>query len=88
MRELVEQIESAVADDATDSEKAKGAAACRLLLAKLEPAPLIPAQPAQPPMAQLLDAVIARLRAEAGSAEDEVKESETTLKIPFVPVPR
>jgi hypothetical protein len=82
METIVETIRAALADDATPDARAAGVAACRAILAKLEPpSPPAPAAPMpniagivgalrNVPPNQLLDLAIAKLRGSLPAGTD------------------
>ena len=104
--QLVEAIEKALAEDADDGAKQRGADACRSVLAALEtkpgeplvaatamaapPTPLAAAAPllGSAPPSTVLDALIAKLKAELPDDSDEPTESPIRITIPFVPLPK
>lgn len=103
---LVDAIREALAEDAEDAAKQRGADACRSVLAALETKPGQPlvAPPPQLPVATtplaaaaqvlgaappstVLDALIAKLRAELPDDSEDAAEEPLRITIPFVPIP-
>ena len=99
MIDYIEAIQAAISPSAAPEQRATGAAACRAILATLEPppAPSAAAAPAMPPIGelvaalrgmptdQLLDVAIARLR--AALPADAAVTPVRPFKLPIVPVP-
>ena len=101
METFVEAIRTATAADASVEARATGAAACRAVLASLEPAPaqalaVIPpdavpqllAMVGKMDLNQLLDVAIERLRAlNAANPSPKAEEPPRQLSFQLVPVP-
>jgi hypothetical protein len=101
MDAALQAITRALATEASPEARRDGVAACRAILAVLEPsAPNAVAPPAQPaphvaalvavlrgmPMEQILDLAIARLRAMVPAGTDVAPAS--YLKLPIIPIPQ
>ena len=101
MQAAIDAIVGALASDSSPEAKRDGAAACRAVLAVLEPrAPDAVTPPAPPaphvaallaalrgmPMEQLLDLAIARLSASLPAGTDVAPVA--SLKLPIIPIPR
>lgn len=101
MDAAIQTITRALATEASPEAKRDGVAACRAILAVLEPgAPNSVASPARPaphvaalvaalrgmPMEQILDLAIARLRATLPAGADVAPTA--SLKLPIIPIPR
>ena len=99
MEELIDKIRAAMAADATAEARTAGAAACRCVLALIEPTPT----PAIPPdvvpkmvamvrgmdLDQLLGVAVERLRAVTTARGETVPtEPPRSINIPMVPIPR
>ena len=101
MDQVIEDIRTAVADGATDEQKAHGAAACRAILAALGAEPgkpiAMPGAPAPHPLAGIdpglaLDLLIAKLTAALPKDDDKPSAPPTApdargLRIAFVAPP-
>jgi hypothetical protein len=92
MISFIETIQKALADNATPEQKQSGAAACRAILTALETqtgqslGALMPAAPARLDVDQVLELVIARLRAMVPPEGTALPHS--GLTIPMVTSPR
>ncbi len=62
MQNHLETISAALASDATEEARSKGAAVCRVLLQQLEPAPASVPPSSAPPIAEFASTAIAMLK--------------------------
>jgi len=104
LTELLDQIRHAVADDADDSTRQRGADACRAIRAALDAAPGSPLAEPPPPSSPLataarqlsqvppslaLDALIGKLRSLLPEEADaSPPPGAPQLRIPFIQLPR
>lgn len=101
MQAAIDSIAAALVNDASPEAKRDGAAACRAVLAVLEPRAsdvVTPPTPPPPhvaalvaalrgmPMEQILDLAIARLRTSLPAGTDVSPVA--SLKLPMIPIPR
>ncbi len=86
---LLEALRTGLAATATPEQRAAAAEVCRSALAKLEPTPAeLPAVPGDQ-VGQMLDALIARLKAVPPRAKRaRIADSAPSPRIPFVPTRR
>ena len=102
VQQLINAIRAAAEDDASPTEKERGAEACKTLGALFGATPgepLAPRVSAPTPLGQaveqvrgaktafLLDAVIARLKSHLPEGEPAAESAEMKLAIPFIPIP-